>query len=310
MSRCSLSKFQAMSCNSLWSRGTEKKELQRRVVAQTKRRTVLFDILPKVHNWKKNLWPVRNPGCGGKCFLGWGKQASRPVSCLGHGWTNMQSLASGWKVVMMRNILDGFILNDFQDYSGTFVLRLQKKKLFLRAAGIILCNTTCWCFGTSKILLRRFKFSKSYKHNLAWQGPLMRWQVICWNVQILTNEDSTTWNAPEVKHLNMLAICCVEYTAQGSVHLRANVATCTCVYISYWTKVQALHWWAWKSPSDRKAADDTGPNTMAVIIVSVFCAAVLFSFHQKSSSHFLRPGCVSFMHPPDFLREIYVGFFL
>lgn len=113
MSRCSLSKFQAMSYNSPWSRGTERRELWRRVVAQTKRRTVLFDILPKVHNWKKKLWPVRNPGCGGKCFLGWGKQASHPLSCLRHGWTNMRSLASGWKVVMMGNILDGFILNDF-----------------------------------------------------------------------------------------------------------------------------------------------------------------------------------------------------
>lgn len=29
---------------------------------------------------------------------------------------------------MMGNILDGFMLNDFQDYSGAFVLRLQKKK--------------------------------------------------------------------------------------------------------------------------------------------------------------------------------------
>ena len=92
-----------------------------RVVAQTKQRTVLFVILPKVHNWKKKLWPVRNPGCGGQCFLGWGKWASRPVSCLGHGWTNMRSLAEKWlwwEIVGMDSYLMIFRITQMLLFQG------------------------------------------------------------------------------------------------------------------------------------------------------------------------------------------------
>lgn len=58
----------------------------------------------------------------------------------------------------------------------------------------------------------------------------------------------------------------------------------------------------------RQTEDDTGPNTIAVMIFSVFYAEDLFSFHQKSSSPFLRPGRMCFMYSSDFLGETYVGF--
>lgn len=98
-----------------------------RVVARAKQRTVLFDVLPKVCSRKKKLWPVRNLGCGGKCFLGWGKQASRlHIGCqLPGAWLN-KYVGSGWKVITIGNILNRLKFNDFQDYSGAFLLRLQK----------------------------------------------------------------------------------------------------------------------------------------------------------------------------------------
>ena len=94
MSRCSL--FRQCPAIVPWAEELKGRSFRGGVVAQTKWRTVLFDILPKVHNWKKKLRPVRNPGCGGKCFLGWGKRVSRLVSWLGHGWTNTLSLAEKW----------------------------------------------------------------------------------------------------------------------------------------------------------------------------------------------------------------------
>lgn len=98
-----------------------------RVVAPAKQRTVLFDVLPKVCSRKKKLWPVRNLGCGGKCFLGWGKQTSRlHIGCqLPGAWLN-KYVGSGWKVITIGNILNRLKFNDFQDYSGAFLLRLQK----------------------------------------------------------------------------------------------------------------------------------------------------------------------------------------
>lgn len=87
------------------------------------------------------------------------------------------------------------------------------RNLFLRAVRIILWNPSCWCFGRSKVSLRRLKFSKPHKCNPAWQSPLMRGQVIFWNVQLLLNQDNTKWKAPETKLLNM-SVCCVYSTRQ------------------------------------------------------------------------------------------------
>lgn len=148
-----------MSCNSPGTEELKGRSCRGGVAAQTEWRTVLFVILPKVYNWKKKLWPVRNPGCGRQCFLGWGKRVSRPVSCLGHGWTNMWSLAEKWlwwEIFWMYSYLMIFRITQV-------LLSKISEKSFLRATGIILCNKSCWCFGTSKILLRRFTCSKTYK---------------------------------------------------------------------------------------------------------------------------------------------------
>lgn len=112
------------------------------VVAHTKWRTVLFEILPKVHNWKKNLWPVRNPGCGGKCFLGWGKQASCPVSCLRHGWTNMHSLAEKWlwwKILRMDSYLLIFRITQVPFFRGfrKTILMGSEQPYAIKAAGVL-----------------------------------------------------------------------------------------------------------------------------------------------------------------------------
>lgn len=128
-----------------------------RVVAQAKQRTVLFDVLPKVCSRKNKLWPVRNLGCGGKCFLGWGKQAScLHIGCqLPWAWLN-KYVGSGWRVIMIVNILDGLTFNDFQNYPGVFFK--ASEKLLLMNMGIILCNKCWWCFGTSKTVHGRLKF--------------------------------------------------------------------------------------------------------------------------------------------------------
>lgn len=219
MSRCSLWSFR--QCPTIVRKAEELKgrSFRGRVVAQTKQITVLFDILPKVHNWNKKLWPVRNPGCGGKCFLGWGKQASRPVSCLGHGWANTWPLAEKWlwwevfcmdSYLMMFRITQILLVWDFS------------RNLFLRDVRIILWNQSCWCFGTSKVSLRRLKFSKPHKHNPAWHW--VHW----WGDKSFSGMCNSYW-IKIIQHERFqkqsFSICCqcAVYTAQGCAYMRAKV---------------------------------------------------------------------------------------